>query len=292
MKLFKPTFVALIKINDISYEYYGNELNQLSLVEEQPTFKLNPELQQLDNYPIPHTVEILSLFSTKIKIPRESFINPIKFITNNKEISIDQFYIKGGEASIYTGKINNNPVIFKMYTRAGKKLRALSPKIRKYQPYKYILFKEGRGRYLVGMQILQEAVWSEKIFNQSLEFLKIMDDLNEIHGDISPGNLMMDYERNVKFIDFIRIKGGTPFYSKNTTDRQALGRTLLGIKYTSLIKQYINQLNITYTKYTLFKLYDIYLKYYPDSEEKDFFNWFYQNFPQDEYSLQLLQMAI
>ena len=277
---FQPVYVALITVGGRTYEYYGNAEDELSLVEERPTLRLVEG--QIENYQLPHQVAIVPLFSTQLKIPREQF-EPLSFTVGNHEIEIEQLYTRGGEAVIYKGRLDHRPVIFKMYTRAAKKLRGLPSEIRDYLPERYLLLKEGRGRYVVVMQPLQEVVYSDRIYQQSLEFLKRMEALNEVHGDISPGNLMMDAEGNVKFIDFLRLRGGTPFYSKGNTDRQALGRVLLGFKYAPF--------GLRCHKCTLRKLYEVYRSSHPEASEAEFFQWFQCTFPQDQQSLHLLQMV-
>lgn len=68
---------------------------------------------------------------------------------------------------------------------------------------------------------------------------------DKIHGDISPGNIMMDKEGNVKFIDFSRSPSNkeTRFYSQNHTDTQGMGRVLFGLKYAQCIKSYITSIH-------------------------------------------------
>jgi serine/threonine protein kinase len=139
------------------------------------------------------------------------------------------------------------------------------------------------------MEHLQELIFTDRIYEQSMLFLQKMQLLNEIHGDISPGNVMQDSEGNVKFIDFSRSKLniGTDFYSQGRNDKQAMAIVLLNYKYTSLIKEHYQQLGIIHNnyKYTLDKLYK-----FKELDEIKFFEWFEVNFPQDEQSYKLLKM--
>lgn len=285
VKLFRPRSIATITIDNQSYDYYVVEDNQLALIEEKPTLRLVDG--QIENLSSPHSVLIKPLYRVDSNIPLKVLKQPLRFTIGNHQVSIDQIYTRGGEAVIYKGTLDGHLVIIKTYVKAPRTLRALPPKLRPYLPKKYLLFEDSSRGYFIAMEPLENLVYSQKIFNQSLEFLKILEALNEVHGDISPGNLLQDSEGNVKVIDFTRPGSlGTPFYSQGHSDRQAMARVLLGYKYAPLVKQYIDA-----GRSTLYRLYRYYQSLFPGADEEQFFKWFQETFPQDQESLQLINMA-
>jgi len=285
MDLFQPSYLALVQAQGTICEYYLNEQNELSLIEEAASFQLVHG--QIQNYPLPHSVKIKQIYNTSIKISCEPFVQQIHINFDTHSIVLENLYRKGGEAIIYKGTLDGRSVVFKMYTRFGKKLRALPVKIHKYLPQKYLLFKEGAGRYVIAMEKLEEPRWSQQLYHQSLEFLK----LHVLHGDISPGNVMQDTEGNLKLIDFLRIgiMKGTPFYASGNTDQQALGRVLLSLKYQPLMKTFLSNLGVSCKRCSLSKLYRVFAGTHSIPE---FLQWFQQNFEQDQISRDLIQMAL
>lgn len=133
-----------------------------------------------------------------------------------------------------------------MDTRFGKTLRALPNEINEYLPQKYLLFKEGSGKYIVAMQPLQEAIWSDKLYQQSFRFLKKMESLNGLHSS----NIMQDAEGNLKLIDFSQtaIMKGTPFYAAEKRDRQAMARPKHSLDFA---KQSISEFEVFRTNQSI-----------------------------------------
>lgn len=295
-------FVALIsegKDRKILYHYDDRRNYQfIGPIEEKHTLELSRENEELKikDYPVDHTVKIIPMFKANIILPSEEFNNSIEFSIHEYRISIQGIVAKGGEGIIYRGLMNSHPMIFKVYTRLAFILRSLPPELRVFVPKKHLLFLDGsaRRRYVVAMDTLYVPVFSKKIMKQSLQFISIMEELNEVHGDISPGNIMMDSEGNVKFIDFSRSKRnlGTPFYSKNHKDRAALALVLLGLKYNKLIRSLINNDDIPLHKYTLHKLFKWYNEKNGPITEKEFMEWFNTIIPQDEENKLLIEMAL
>lgn len=268
-------YVALITVNGITYEYYGNSNYEFGLIEEKPTIKINGD--HVENYPFVHTLNLIPLYSTNYEIPK-NLSTPLNFMVKDYLIHIEKVYKTGGEAIIYQGTLNQFPVLFRKYVRLTRKLRLLPPEINKYMPKKYLLFNDNEEIPILVMEHLQELIFTDKIYEQSLLFLQQMESLNEVHGDISPGNVMQDNEGNLKLIDFSRSKLniGTSFYSENRTDKQSMAIVLLNSKYSALIKNYSD---------TLAKLYIL-----KQMDEIQFFKWFESTFPQDQQSYTLLNM--
>lgn len=285
LELFRPKSIATVTVGNQSYDYYIVDDNQLALIEEKPTLRLIQG--QVEGLSSPHSVLIKPLYRVESHIPLKDLKRVLKLTIGNHQVSIDQIYLRGGEAVIYKGTLDGQPVIIKTYIKFPRTLRALPPELRPYLPKKYLLFEDLSRGYFISMEPLEELVYSQKIFNQSLEFLNLLEALNEVHGDISPGNLLQDSEGNLKIIDFARPGSlGTPFYSQGNSDRKAMARVLLGYKYASLIRNYINE-----GSPTLYKLYRYYQSRFPGADEQQFFKWFQETFPQDQESLQLLMMA-
>jgi serine/threonine protein kinase len=280
-------YVALITVDGIIYQYYGNSDYEFGSVEEKPTVKLQGD--QLVNYPLIHTVNLIPMYSTSVEVP-VNLVLPLHFMINGYSIYIERIYKKGGEAVIFQGTLNQISVLFRRYFRLSRKLRLLPPEINRYVPKKYLLFNDAEDVPILAMEQLQGLIFTDRIYEQSLMFIQQMEVLNEVHGDISLGNVMQDRDGNVKFIDFSRTKLniGTSFYSHGRTDRQALAIVLLSYKYISLIKEHYIQLGLIYDDnytYTLDKLYT-----FKGLEEITFFQWFEHTFPQDEQSYTLFGM--
>lgn len=317
------TFVALISVEGTIYEYYhydaGLPPELVSLIEERPTLKLvrDDDKWRIEHYTTAHTVEIVPMFRVGVRLPREPLVQPMAFAIDAHQIVIQQIIDRGVEGVIYTGTLDNNPMIFKMYTRNRRTLRSLPPEIREYVPRKYLLFEDKIKRYVIAMQPLINTTFSEKLLQQSLQFLQIMQQLGEVHGDISPGNVMMDEAGNVKFIDFARTPAnkGTAFYSKNRTDAQALAIVLLGFKYAEWTRGYIQnlftqvnaralpkdetiidklrgQLELPLHRFTLGALFRNYkLGVENEIPEAEFVEWLKTTLPQDDQSRLLISMA-
>jgi len=279
-------YVALVTVNESIATYYGN-LNDFGLAEEKPTITLKGN--QIVNYPFAHTVNLISMYSTSEEV-LSNLSSPLHFMINGFSIYIEKIYKRGGEAVIFQGTFNQIPVLFRRYVKLARKLRLLPSEISEYLPKKYLLFEDGNDVHILIMEHLQELIFTDRIYEQSMLFLQKMQSLNEIHGDISPGNVMQDSEGNVKFIDFSRGKfnKGTNFYSQGRNDKQAMAIVLLNCKYKSLIKEHYQQLGLMHDnsyKYTLDKLYKL-----KELDEIKFFKWVELNFPQDKQSYKLLEM--
>jgi len=80
-------YVALITVNGMTYEYYGNANFEFGLAEEKPTFKLNGN--QLVNYPLPHTITLHPMYSTEVELPP-----PLRFMINGYSILLRNFTSK------------------------------------------------------------------------------------------------------------------------------------------------------------------------------------------------------
>jgi len=280
-------YIALVTVNEITETYYGNSNNEFGLIEEKPTIILKEN--KIINYPFVHTVNLISMYSTSEEVPL-NLLSPLHFMINDHSIYIEKFYKRGGEAVIFQGIFDQIPVLFRRYTKLTRKLRLLPSEISEYLPKKYLLFEDDYGVPILVMEHLKELIFTDRIYEQSMLFLEKMQSLNEIHGDISLGNVMQDSEGNVKFIDFSRSKLnlGTEFYSQGRNDKQAMAIVLLNYKYESLIKDYYQQLGLIHDntcKYTLNKLYK-----FKQLDEIKFFKWFEVTFPQDKQSYRLLEM--
>ena len=316
---FAPKYLATITINNTLYEYYSDVNYLLALIEQEPTLQLvnRDEKWQIDNYAIPHTVTLQPLYTVERQIPLKEIKQSIHLSFEPYKLTIDSFFKKGGEAVIYKGKLNAQPVIIKTYTKSARTLPWISRKLAPYTPMKYLLFEDLSKAYFVVMEELQELVYNNSTLAQGLAFINLLESIGARHGDISPANIMQDAQGNLKFIDFARsITQGTSFYNKGISDRKALARTLLSAKYqfilstTPLLQGTIKEGN----KATLGKLYRTYLKTFvkpvndlPDGLQQlqqkpltqveetiiqqQFFDWFQQYFPQDNESLQLIAMA-
>lgn len=274
-------YVALITVDRTIYEYYGNANYEFGLAEEKPTFKLNQ--------PLPPNVKVIPTYCTTVEVSPQ-LASPLRFVINNYSIYIEKILSRGGEAIIYQGTLNQRPVVFRKYLFLSRKLRSLPPEIYNYVPRKYLLFNDGEDIPILVMEQLKELVFTNRIYEQSLLFLQQMEALNEVHGDISPSNVMQNNEGNVKFIDFSRStrNKGTKFYSKERTDRQAMAIVLLNYKYRDLVKEHCQSLGLIHNdhrKYTLGNLYKL-----KGMDESAFFNWIEHTFPQDQQSSTLFGM--
>lgn len=236
------------------------------------------------------------MFKTKIVLPLEAFSDPIEFTIYDHTLHIEEMVAKGGEGIIYRGTLDGKSVVFKMYIKGSRTLRYLPSALSKYSPEKYLLFQEGKRRFVIVMEPLLPPVYSKNLLEESLAFLSEMKALREVHGDISPGNIMMDSEGHAKFIDFARGKGnlGTPFYSGDHNDSESLALVLLGIKYGEWIKNYIEAvyeeskddhskqklalLSHKITLHTLFRAYQIQNK---EATEDMFMVWLHHSLPED-----------
>jgi serine/threonine protein kinase len=274
--VYRASHMAYITIDTIVYEYYVTDNNKLSMVEEYPTFTMKDG--QIVDYPTQHTIKIIPIERIDDRISPTNIRTPVVISLGKHNMRIDSIFMKGGEAIVYKGIHNQHPAIFKTYIHLSRTLRMIPPELSSYSPRKYFLFDDWSKARFVVMELLQPLVYTHAIFTQCMAYLDLLDTLGVEHGDISPGNILQDNQGNLKVIDYARASsGGTPFYSQNTTDRQAMSRTLLGYKYISLINM---------DNPTLGKLYKS-----TGLDKDSFFNWLSSTFPQDEESIQLIAMA-
>lgn len=236
------------------------------------------------------------MFKTKIVLPLEAFSDPIEFTIYDYTLRIEEMIAKGGEGIIYRGTMDEKSVVFKMYIKSSRMLKYLPSALSKYCPEKYLLFQEGKQRFVIVMEPLRPSVYSKTLLEESLAFLSDLKALNEVHGDISPGNIMMDSEGHAKFIDFARSKAilGTPFYSKNHNDSESLALVLLGLKYGEWIRNYVEvvykeskddylkqKLYLPLHKITLHTLFRSYQIKNKDATEDMFMVWLHDSLPED-----------
>lgn len=272
--------------------------------EETPIFQLIKENGEwkIGNYDRNHTVKILPMFSILNKLPLEPFNQSFSFNIHTHKLCIRKILAKGGEGIIYEGIMDNKEVVFKMYMKRSMVLRYLPSILSKYCPKKYLLFLAG-DYYVIVMERLYSPVYSTKLLKESLEFLSIMKETNETHGDISPGNVMMDSSGSVKFIDFSRgvFNGGTPFYSKDHNDSVSLSLVLLGLKYSKWIKDYMKNSKVEEVRevndlpsyrYTLNLLFKVYQKENGNVTKDMFFKWIDKELPEDEEKKILMGMLM
>lgn len=308
---FLPKYLAVITINNVAYEYYA-DINLLAgLIEQTPTLQIVDQngIWQIADYFIAHTIKLDNLYQVPLHIPSNNFNTPMYFLLEPYVLTIDNFFTRGGEAVIYQGTLNHRPVIIKTYIKNPKILPQISQKLALYTTIKYLLFTDITGAYFVVMEELQELVYNNRTLQQGLAFINLLESIGARHGDISRGNIMQDTEGNIKFIDFARSKNtGTFFYNKGNNDRSSLARTLLSYKYqlalstTPLLDGVLKKDE----KRTLSKLYRVFLRKYVSNDDnvlnklssvqvkildKQFFDWFQQNFIQDDESRKLIDMA-
>lgn len=324
--------LVIVTINDVEYELVPKIKDNkiyLSAIEEYPLYQLEKfgDIWNIKGYNINHNIEFIPEYRVTFSILDENL--PIEFTLRKHKLKIIKIKCRGGEGIIYEGMMDGIDIIFRVQYRNIYKFNDqekqrfykfidLSLEVSKYTPRKLLYFIDDKEKIVLCMEKMYPLIYSKHILNQAIDFLKTLKHNNIVHGDISPGNLLMDKEGNLKVIDFSDMStkkrtDGTKFYSKFNTDSQAMARSLLYIKYKNHIKHLtkflvdniknlrtskrkrLNEVKEKLESYKniyfidLYWMYDLYFKYRVD--ENDLLTWFGTQIPNTENNAILLNMA-